>query len=98
MMVMRVSISMSAAAVLQLFHVEVLDVVGDLLGVLQAIDHSRQTTLSRFIYALGIREVGEATASNLAGHFGDRPPRMVKKSTRVSPSTTKQRSAVTPPS
>ena len=35
MMVMRVSISMSAAAVLQLFHVEVLDVVGDLLGVLQ---------------------------------------------------------------
>ena len=45
-------------------------------NVLAAIDHSRQTTLSRFIYALGIREVGEATASNLAGHFGDLPPLM----------------------
>lgn len=44
--------------------------------ILAAIDHSRQTTLSRFIYALGIREVGEATASNLAGHFGDLGPLM----------------------
>ncbi|TNF81112.1 MAG: NAD-dependent DNA ligase LigA, partial [Gammaproteobacteria bacterium] len=45
-------------------------------NVLVAIDHSRRTTLSRFIYALGIREVGEATASNLAGHFGDLGPLM----------------------
>lgn len=43
-------------------------------NVLAAIDHSRQTTLARFIYALGIREVGEATASNLAGYFGDLGP------------------------
>jgi DNA ligase (NAD+) len=36
-----------------------------------AIAASRSTTLSRFIYALGIRDVGEATALNLARHFGD---------------------------
>lgn len=30
---------------------------------------SKQTTLAKFIYALGIREVGETTASNLASHF-----------------------------
>lgn len=35
-----------------------------------AIARSRQTTLPRFIYALGIREVGEATAISLAAHFG----------------------------
>ena len=35
-----------------------------------ALEASKQTTLSRFIYALGIREVGEATARNLAEHFG----------------------------
>jgi DNA ligase (NAD+) len=35
-----------------------------------AIDRSRSTTLARFIYALGIREVGEATARTLAEHFG----------------------------
>lgn len=34
-----------------------------------AIDHSRQTTLARFIYALGIRNVGEATAKELARHY-----------------------------
>lgn len=37
----------------------------------QAIDASRQTTLPRFLYALGIRNVGEATALQLAEHFGD---------------------------
>ena len=36
-----------------------------------AIDASRQTTLNRFIFALGIRNVGEATARDLARHFGD---------------------------
>ena len=36
-----------------------------------AIEKSRQTTLARFIYALGIREVGEATARQLALAFPD---------------------------
>ena len=39
-----------------------------------AIAASRSTTLARFIYALGIRDVGEATALNLARHFGDLGP------------------------
>ena len=39
-----------------------------------AISASRATTLARFIYALGIRDVGEATALNLARHFGDLGP------------------------
>lgn len=36
---------------------------------MDALEKSKQTTLARFIYALGIREVGEATANNLANHF-----------------------------
>ncbi len=36
-----------------------------------AIDASKQTTLPRFLYALGIRDVGEATALALAQHFAD---------------------------
>ena len=39
-------------------------------NVLAAIEKSKNTTLERFIYALGIREVGEATALALANHFG----------------------------
>lgn len=39
------------------------------LKLLAAIEQSKQSTLPRFIYALGIREVGEATALNLAQHF-----------------------------
>lgn len=38
-------------------------------NVVQAIADSKSTTLARFIYALGIPEVGEATAKNLANHF-----------------------------
>lgn len=38
--------------------------------LLDAINASKHTTLARFIYALGIREVGEATARQLAAHFG----------------------------
>lgn len=38
--------------------------------LLHAIAKSRETTLERFLYALGIREVGEATAKTLARHFG----------------------------
>ncbi|MGB5833701.1 MAG: NAD-dependent DNA ligase LigA [Thiohalocapsa sp.] len=41
-----------------------------------ALDQSRETTFARFIYALGIREVGEATAAALAEHFGDIAPLM----------------------
>jgi DNA ligase (NAD+) len=40
------------------------------VNLLAAIDRSRQTTLARFVYALGIRNVGEATAKDLARHFG----------------------------
>jgi DNA ligase (NAD+) len=39
-------------------------------NLLQAIDQSRRTALERFIYALGIRHVGESTALALASHFG----------------------------
>ncbi|MEO8123696.1 MAG: NAD-dependent DNA ligase LigA, partial [Burkholderiales bacterium] len=35
-----------------------------------ALEKSKQTTLARFLYALGIRQVGEATAKDLARHFG----------------------------
>ena len=41
--------------------------------LLIALAKSRGTTLSRFLFALGIREVGETTAQNLALHFGDLP-------------------------
>ncbi|ATE59982.1 NAD-dependent DNA ligase LigA [Thauera sinica] len=40
-------------------------------NLLAAIDKSRNTTLARFIFALGIRNVGEATARDLARHFGN---------------------------
>ncbi len=40
-------------------------------NLLDALDESKNTTLSRFLYALGIRYVGEATADLLARHFGD---------------------------
>jgi DNA ligase (NAD+) len=39
-------------------------------NLLQAIDRSRQPELARFIFALGIRNVGESTARDLARHFG----------------------------
>ena len=39
-------------------------------NVLDAIENSKTTTLARFIFALGIRNVGEATARDLARHFG----------------------------
>jgi len=40
-------------------------------NLVAALEKSRNTTLDRFLYALGIREVGEATAANLAQYFGD---------------------------
>jgi len=39
-------------------------------NLLAAIDASRDVPLARFLYALGIREVGEATAENIANYFG----------------------------
>ncbi|EGR1584736.1 NAD-dependent DNA ligase LigA [Vibrio parahaemolyticus] len=38
-------------------------------NIVNALEKSKLTTLSRFLYSLGIREVGEATAANLAQHF-----------------------------
>lgn len=38
-------------------------------NLIEALDKSRETTLDRFIYSLGIHEVGEATARSLAQHF-----------------------------
>ncbi|MGV2987501.1 NAD-dependent DNA ligase LigA [Vibrio sp. E150_011] len=38
-------------------------------NVVTALKVSKETTLARFLYSLGIREVGEATAANLAAHF-----------------------------
>jgi len=39
-------------------------------NIVQALQDSKQTTLARFLYALGIRQVGETTAKDLARHFG----------------------------
>lgn len=39
-------------------------------NILDALEKSKKTTLGRFIYALGIREVGTVTANQLASHFG----------------------------
>lgn len=39
-------------------------------NLLAAIEASKQTTLAKFLFALGIREVGETTAQNLANHYG----------------------------
>jgi len=40
-------------------------------NLLKAIERSKNTSLPRFLFALGIPEVGEVTAANLARHFGD---------------------------
>ncbi len=39
-------------------------------NLLKALEHSKVTTLPKFLYALGIRDVGQATAATLAKHFG----------------------------
>mgnify|MGYP006074161921 CR=1 FL=1 len=62
------------ASVYELTHAQIasIDRMGDKSAenLIISIDKSRETTLSRFIYALGIREVGEATARQLALAFG----------------------------
>ena len=45
-------------------------------NLLQALENSKKTQLRRFIYALGIRGVGEATAQSLAEHFKNLPALM----------------------
>jgi DNA ligase (NAD+) len=40
-------------------------------NLIEAIEHSRRTTLDRFLYALGIQHVGETTAKALAAWFGE---------------------------
>jgi len=40
-------------------------------NILQALEKSKTTTCAKFIYALGIREVGEVTAQSLSIHFSD---------------------------
>jgi len=53
-----------------------LDRMGDksAKNLMDALEKSKTTTLPRFIFALGIREVGESTAKNLAKHYGDLKP------------------------
>lgn len=55
-----------------------LELMGDksAQNLLAALERSRSTSLARFIFALGIRGVGEATALALADHFGDLEPLM----------------------
>jgi DNA ligase (NAD+) len=43
-------------------------------NLIEALEKSKKTTLERFIYALGIREVGEATARSLAHYFKEFEP------------------------
>lgn len=68
----------TVADLYQLNHASVakLERMGDksATNLLNAIEVSKKTSLPRFIYALGIREVGEATARALANHFGDLAP------------------------
>ncbi|WP_087043758.1 NAD-dependent DNA ligase LigA [Caballeronia ptereochthonis] len=45
-------------------------------NLLDSLEKARNTTLARFIYALGIRHVGESTAKDLAKHFGSLDPIM----------------------
>jgi DNA ligase (NAD+) len=52
-------------------------------NLLAAIEKSKHTTLPRFIFALGIRNVGEATAKDLAKHFGTLDALMAADSDRL---------------
>jgi len=57
---------------LQLLKLITLERMGEksALNLLAAIELSKHTTLARFIFALGIRNVGESTAKDMAQHFG----------------------------
>ncbi len=65
-------------SIADLYHLELEQVAGlermaekSAQNLLAALDKTKTTSLARFIYALGIREVGEATAEALASHFGE---------------------------
>jgi len=62
-----------------------LDRMGEKSAVklVEALDHSKSTTLARFLYALGIRDVGEATAAALANHFGTLDPLLQADATAI---------------
>lgn len=49
-------------------------------NLIHAIENSKATTLARFIYALGIPEVGETTAKNLSQHFNSQLKKIQKAS------------------
>ena len=60
-----------------LFHLNIDDVASlermaekSAKNLLESLEKSKQTTLGRFLYSLGIREVGVTTAQNLADHYG----------------------------
>jgi DNA ligase (NAD+) len=57
---------------LQVGRLSALDRMGDKSAakIIEALERSKQTTLPRLLYALGIRDVGEATALAIAKHFG----------------------------
>jgi DNA ligase (NAD+) len=48
-------------------------------NLIAALERSKETTFARFIYALGIREVGEATAAALAARFDSLPDLMAAR-------------------
>ncbi|MBK9311343.1 MAG: NAD-dependent DNA ligase LigA [Rhodocyclaceae bacterium] len=52
-------------------------------NLLAAIERSKAPSLARFIFALGIRNVGESTAKDLARHFGSLEALMVADETRL---------------
>ncbi len=65
-------------SVAELYHLPLEQVAGlermaekSARNLLEALQQSKRTTLARFIYALGIREVGESTAESLAAYFGE---------------------------
>lgn len=65
-------------SVADLYHLELEQVAGlermaekSAQNLLQALEQTKTTSLARFIYALGVREVGEATAEALASHYGN---------------------------
>lgn len=57
---------------LQLEQLSALDRMGEksAQNLLDGLDKSKRTTLARFLFSLGIRQVGETTAKDLAKHFG----------------------------
>lgn len=66
-----------------LFHLEIAPVAAlermaekSAQNLLNSLEDAKNTSLARFLYSLGIREVGEATARNLAQHFGNLPTLM----------------------